>query len=142
MKDKMLKTAYDIAVSAHAGQMDKAGNDYILHPITVAKNLDAEDEKAAALLHDVIEDAGITAEQLQTAGIPEEVVVVVQAMTHVEGEDYFSYIQRVKRNPLAKKVKLQDLKHNCDVTRIPRPTKKDFDRIKKYERAIAILLEA
>lgn len=141
MKDKMVKVAYDIAVSAHAGQMDKAGNDYILHPITVAKNLDAEDEKAVALLHDVMEDSGITAEQLQTAGIPEEVVVAVQAMTHVEGEDYFSYIQRVKRNPLAKKVKLQDLKHNSDVTRIPRPTKKDFDRIKKYERAIAILME-
>ena len=98
---KMVKTAERIARRAHAGQVDKAGVPYAHHPAWVAARVEGDDAKAAAWLHDVLEDTSLTADDLRRAGIPEEVVHTVEVLTHAEGESYQDYLERVARPPLA-----------------------------------------
>lgn len=129
--------AIDFAKMAHKGQVDKAGKDYILHPMFIADQMDTEIEKTVAYLHDVVEDTKYTLDDLRDFG--SEVVDAVDHLTRRKNEDYFDYIDRVKENELARKVKLADLKHNADLTRIQNPTQKDKDRQRKYDRAIEIL---
>lgn len=135
----LVDKALSIAKKAHKGQLDKAGKDYILHPIHVSQQVKLEEEKAVALLHDVIEDTEITLEDLKKAGMPMDVVEAVNALTKVEGIDYFDYLKKVKENSLARVVKLADLKHNSDLSRIPEPSKKDLERNIKYKRAMEYL---
>lgn len=135
--DKALK----IATIAHKGQADKAGRPYINHPVFVASLVNTEEEKVTALLHDVIEDTEFTPRMLIEQGIPENVVEAVTILTHKKGTDYFEYIESIKGNSLAKTVKIADLMHNSDISRIPHPAKKDFERIEKYKRALSILDE-
>lgn len=97
---KMVKTAERIARRAHAGQVDKAGVPYAHHPAWVAARVEGDDAKAAAWLHDVLEDTNLTADDLRRAGIPEEVVHTVEVLTHAEGESYQDYLERVARHPL------------------------------------------
>ena len=139
---KMVKTAERIARRAHAGQVDKAGVPYAHHPAWVAARVEGDDAKAAAWLHDVLEDTSLTADDLRRAGIPEEVVHTVEVLTHAEGESYQDYLERVARHPLAARVKLADLAHNSDLSRIPQPTEQDYARIEKYRRARIFLEEA
>ena len=136
-----LSKALEIAVIAHNGQIDKAGKPYIGHPVYIALQMETEEEKAVALLHDVIEDTEYTEADLINAGIPENVVDAVKAITHPEGQDYYEYLQEVKKNPLALKVKIQDVMHNSDISRIERPTEKDYARLEKYKKAMKILNE-
>ena len=138
-KQPMLELALSIATEAHNGQFDKAGVDYIEHPIYVASQVDTEEEKAVALLHDVIEDSPFTAEELLLAGLPETVVTAVQVLTKKKEQDYQTYLETVKKNPLARVVKLADLKHNSDLSRLPSITAKDRERLKKYKKAIDFL---
>ena len=135
----MVDLALSIARQAHEGQLDKAGVDYIKHPIYVASQVETEEEKAVALLHDVLEDSSVTAEELLIAGLPETVVTTVQVLTKQTGQDYQTYLQAVKSNPLACRVKLADLKHNSDLSRLTSITEKDRARLKKYKKAIDFL---
>ena len=138
-KHPMLELALSIATEAHGGQFDKAGIDYIEHPIFVASQVDSEEEKAVALLHDVIEDSSVTAEELLNAGLPETVVTAVQILSKKKGQDYQTYLKTVKSNPLARVVKLADLKHNSDLLRLETITDKDLERLEKYKKAIDYL---
>ena len=135
----MFDIALSIATEAHRGQFDKAGVDYIEHPIYVASQVVTEEEKAVALLHDVIEDSHYTAEELLQAGLPETVVTAVQVLTKKKEQDYQTYLETVKKNPLARVVKLADLKHNSDLSRLSSITEKDRERLKKYKKAIDFL---
>ena len=138
-KQPMLELALSIATEAHKGQFDKAGVDYVEHPIYVASQVDSEEEKAVALLHDVIEDSPFTAEELLLAGLPETVVTAVQILSKKKGQDYQTYLKTVKSNPLARAVKLADLKHNSDLSRLENITDKDLERLEKYKKAIDYL---
>ena len=138
-KQPMLELALSIATEAHNGQFDKAGVDDIEHPIYVASQVDTEEEKAVALLHDVIEDSPFTAEELLLAVLPETVVAAVQILSKKKGQDYQTYLENVKSNPLARVVKLADLKHNSDLSRLRSVTDNDLERLEKYKRAIDYL---
>ena len=135
-----LELAYAIALAAHKGQVDKVGVDYINHPLTVSKNCNTENEKIVALLHDVLEDTLVTKEDLLQF-FDTEIVEAVCLLTHKEEDSYMDYLAKIKANPLAKAVKIQDLKHNMDLSRIPNPTEKDFERNEnKYKPALNYLL--
>ena len=138
-KQPMLELALSIATKAHRGQFDKAGIDYIEHPIYVASQVDTEEEKAVALLHDVIEDSPFTSEELLLAGLPEIVVAAVQILSKKKGQDCQIYLENVKSNPLARVVKLADLKRNSDLSRLSSVTDKDLERLEKYKKAIDYL---
>ena len=138
-EQSIVDLALSIARKAHEGQLDKAGVDYIEHPIYVASQVATEEEKAVALLHDVIEDSPVSAEELLQAGLPETVVTAVQVLTKKKEQDYQTYLETVKKNPLARVVKLADLKHNSDLSRLSSITEKDRERLKKYKKAIDFL---
>ena len=138
-EQSMVDLALSIARKAHEGQLDKAGVDYIEHPIYVASQVDTEEEKAVALLHDVIEDSPVSAKGLLQAGLPETVVTAVQVLTKKKEQDYQTYLETVKKNSLARVVKLADLKHNSDLSRLSSITEKDRERLKKYKKAIDFL---
>lgn len=138
----MTRAAIRIMWAAHREQTDKSGVPYVFHPWHVAEQMKDEETTAAALLHDVIEDSDITAEDLLAAGISEPVVEAVKLLTHSKEEPYMDYLARVKDDPIARAVKLADLGHNRDVTRFDRPmTEHDMERLEKYMKAIAMLTE-
>lgn len=140
-KDARVRRAFDIARQAHAGQVDKGGVDYINHPLTVASSV-GEDVSAiiVALLHDVAEDTAITLDELQ-AEIPLTAAELdaLKLLTHDDATPYLEYIERIKSNELAAKVKAADLKHNSDLSRIKNPAAEDLERVKKYRLALEIL---
>ena len=140
-EQSMVDLALSIARKAHEGQLDKAGVDYIKHPIYVASQVESEEEKAVALLHDVLEDSPITVEELLIAGLPEEIVTAVKVLTKKPMQDYQAYLETVKTNPLALVVKLADLKHNSDLSRLTSITKKDRERLKKYKKGFSEQVE-
>ena len=123
--------AFQIAKKAHSKQVDKAGKDYILHPMKVASYMDTDTEKAVAYLHDVLEDKNVTEDELRNM-FPNEIVDTVIILTHRKDESYFEYISRVSTSKLAKKI-------NLDITRIKEPTKQDYQRLEKYKTAILYL---
>ena len=135
----MIDIALAIAKKAHAGQVDKAGVDYIQHPLYVASQVKTEQEKAVALLHDVLEDSDITAADLLAYGLSNEVVTAVQTLTKKKGQSYQDYLEKVKSNNLARVVKLADLKHNSDLSRLKTVSNTDYQRVKKYKNAIRYL---
>jgi (p)ppGpp synthase/HD superfamily hydrolase len=134
-----LERAIEIACRAHAGQVDKAGAPYILHPLRMMLAVRSPEERMAAVLHDVVEDSTVSLEQLRAEGFPAAVVAAVEALTKREGEAYEAFIRRVAPNALAREVKLADLRDNSDLSRIAEPTEKDRARIEKYRRAMATL---
>lgn len=136
-----VEKAHEIARKAHAGQVDKAGRDYIKHPETVASFVSGNTAKAIAYLHDVLEDTALTAEDLLAEDIPLIVVDAVSLLTHDKNEPYFDYLARVKKNELARRVKLVDLRHNSDLSRLENPTAQDFARLEKYHQAQKFLEE-
>jgi (p)ppGpp synthase/HD superfamily hydrolase len=138
---KLIEKSLQIALRAYAGKTDKAGREYILHPLRVMAKMDTELEMSAALLHDVIEDSEITAEQLLAEGIPAEVVQAVQFLSKTENEEYQDFVARTKRNKLAAKVKIADIEDNMDVLRLASLDEYDLARIKKYHSAWRFLKE-
>jgi hypothetical protein len=129
----ILDRAKAIATSAHEGQVDKAGKPYIEHPMRVMNMGKTVEEKIAGVLHDVVEDSDWTFEMLEKEGIPKDVMDALRCVTKLsEDEDYDHFIERVKTNPLAVKVKLNDLKDNMDITRLGEVTEKDLGRLNKY----------
>ena len=136
MKQSQSKKAYEIAKKAHLGQIDRAGEDYIKHPENVASFVNSDEEKAVAYLHDVIEDTELTLEDLREYGFSEEVLKAVDVITKKKGQDYQTYLNSVKENKLARVVKLADLGHNSDLTRLIDITEKDRERKEKYQKTI------
>jgi len=130
-----LEKAILIAVEAHQGQKDKAGDPYILHPLRVMLWMSSETERIAGVLHDIVEDSGRTMADLKKEGFSEKVLEVIDCLTRREKEDYEEFIGRVQLNPAARKVKIADLEDNMDILRISEPTGKDWERLKKYHRA-------
>src|SRR5512137_1576568 len=112
-----LEQAIAFAALAHEGQKDKVGATYVLHPLRVMLRVHSDAERRVAVLHDVVEDCGVSLDELREKGLPEEEVVAVQALTKVEGEDYEAFIERAGQNALAWKVKLADLADNLDRSR-------------------------
>ena len=139
MKQSQSEKAYEIAKKAHLGQIDKAGEDYIKHPEKVASFVNSDEEKAVAYLHDVIEDTELTLEDLREYGFSEEVLEAVDVITKKKGQDYQTYLNSVKENKLARVVKLADLRHNSDLTRLINIREKDIERKEKYQKAIDFL---
>lgn len=139
MKQSQSEKAYEIAKKAHLGQVDKAGEDYIKHPEKVASFVKTDEEKAVAYLHDVIEDTELTLEDLNKYDFSKEVLEAVDIITKKRGEDYQSYLNSVKKNKLARAVKLAELRHNSDLTRLIKVTEKDIKRKEKYQKAIDFL---
>ena len=139
--EELLALAKRIALTAHEGQVDKAGAPYCHHPAFVANQVSRPEAKAVGWLHDVVEDSEWTLEDLLAEGIWPEVVEGVDAITKRAGEAYECYLDRVKANPFALAVKLADLTHNMDLSRIATPTEKDFARIEKYRWAVDYLSE-
>lgn len=138
----ILDRAKAIATSAHEGQVDKAGKPYIEHPMRVMNMGKTVEEKIAGVLHDVVEDSDWTFEMLEKEGIPKDVMDALRCVTKLsEDEDYDHFIERVKTNPLAVKVKINDLKDNMDITRLGEVTEKDLARLNKYIRAYRQLTE-
>lgn len=137
----LVRQAFKLAYEAHYGQFDKAGLPYILHPIEVAEQLDSEYEMCVALLHDILEDTTVTAEQLREK-FPVEIVEAIKLLTRSENMSYMDYVRRAKTNPIARKVKMADLRHNMREDRLLEITEKDRARIKKYQKALKILEEA
>lgn len=134
-----LERAIAIAAMAHEEQVDKAGMPYVLHPLRMMLSVDTPEARMAAVLHDVVEDTAVTLEQLRAEGFPEAVIEAVEALTKRDGEDYEAFVRRVAPNPIARKVKLADLRDNSDLSRITEPTERDRQRIEKYRRAIEYL---
>ena len=131
-----LQRAIEIATEAHKGQFDKSGKDYIGHPLRVMEMGRTEDEKIVGVLHDVIEDTDWTFEKLAEEGFSQEVLSALRCVTKLsENENYDDFIDRVKKNPLAVVVKINDLTDNMDIRRLPYLSDKDIKRLKKYLKA-------
>ena len=130
-----LNTAIAIAAKAHEGQVDKGGAPYILHPLRVMLDVEGEHAQMAAVLHDVIEDTDVTVKDLADAGIPEPVIAAVIALTKLPGMSRMDAAKMAAANPIAMRVKIQDLRDNMDLRRIPRPGPKDYARVAEYNAA-------
>ena len=134
-----LESAIAIATRAHQGQLDKAGAPYILHPLRVMQHMDSEEAKMVAVLHDVVEDTSVTLEELRAINFSETVVDAVDSLTRRAEESYEAFIERVKLNSLARKVKLADLEDNMDLQRLQHITDRDKQRWHRYAKACAAL---
>ena len=136
---KLTNQAMQIAYRAHHGQLDKSGIPYIFHPYHLAEQMPDEYTTCVALLHDVVEDTDVTLEQLSEV-FPKEIVEAVALMTHEAGTDYLIYVEKIRHNSIAKTVKLADLRHNSDLTRLEKPDEAAAKRWEeKYSKALAIL---
>jgi len=137
----LIEKSLEIALKAYSGQKDKAGEAYILHPLRIMAKMESVEEMCVALLHDVIEDSEITAENLFAGGLPSSVVIAVEALTKLEGENYEEFIDRVMDNSLATKVKIADIEDNINVLRLNSVNEADLQRVAKYHRAWKKLTE-
>jgi (p)ppGpp synthase/HD superfamily hydrolase len=135
-----LERAIAIAAEAHAGQVDKGGQPYILHPLRVMLRTNSSAERMAAVLHDVVEDSSVTLDFLRTEGFPPEVIHAVDALTKRHGESRIDAAHRAKQDPIARLVKLADNAENMDLSRIDEPTERDYARIEEYKIVRSILL--
>jgi (p)ppGpp synthase/HD superfamily hydrolase len=139
----LLERGLLLAVRAHLGQTDKAGQPYVFHPLRLMLAMETEEEKLAALLHDVVEDSAITLDDLRREGFPETVVQAVDALTRRKpAESYEEFVARAARHPVARRVKLADLRDNMDITRLAELTPKDTQRLTRYLRAWRFLRDA
>ena len=136
----LTKRAIQFAFDAHRGQYDKSGFPYITHPLHVAESMESEDECVVALLHDVLEDTDITTEDLTRIGISDRQIAALKLLCHDDSVPYLEYVQSIRVDPIARKVKLADLHHNSDLTRLNVITTQDIERVEKYKQAIEILL--
>ncbi len=134
-----LEDAISLAVEAHRGQKDKAKAPYILHPLRVMLRMETETDKIVAVLHDVLEDSEATARDLQKAGYSAEIVEAIKYLTRSKEEEYEQFIERVKGNTLAVKIKIADLEDNLNFERIKEPNEDDLKRYERYRRALATL---
>ena len=135
----LTKKAVRIAYNAHKEQVDKSGLPYIFHPFHLAEQMETENEIITALLHDVVEDTEITFDELRSHGFSESVLETLSLLTHDDDTEYMDYIEKISKNLLAKKIKLADLRHNSDTTRLDVIDEKINSRLEKYRKAINFL---
>lgn len=138
---KMTKVALNLCFEAHKNQRDKSGMPYVFHPFHLAEQMKDEKTTIVALLHDVVEDTDVTLDDIRNMGFDDEVVAAIELMTHDLNVPYMEYVSRIKKNPISKAVKLADLHHNSDITRLDEVTARDEERLKKYAEAIRLLEE-
>ena len=136
----LTKKALKFCFEAHKDQQDKSGLPYVFHPFHLAEQMDTEETVCVALLHDVVEDTDYTLEDLIAMGFPKPVTDALALMTHDENVPYLDYVAKLKDNPVARQVKLADLKHNSDLTRLDRIDEKALERVEKYRKATQLLL--
>ncbi len=137
----LTKKAMKIAFEAHKEQKDKSGLPYIYHPIHLAEQMEDEVTTCVALLHDVVEDTEITFEDLIKEGFTDEIISALKLMTHDDSVPYMDYVAMLKYNPIARTVKLADLRHNSDPTRLDVIDEKAQKRNEKYQKAIRLLMD-
>lgn len=135
------KKALKLCFEAHKEQVDKSGMPYVFHPFHVAEEMDDEETTVVALLHDLIEDTDYTLDDLRNMGFSNKVVEAIEAMTHLPEVSYEDYLRNIKRNPIAKKVKLADVRHNSDQTRLDVIDERAEYWKKKYQFAYQVLCE-
>ena len=136
---EMTKKALKLCFEAHKEQIDKSGMPYVFHPFHLAEQMQDEESTIVALLHDVIEDTDYTLDDLRKMGFGDSVLAAINLMTHEDGVPYMDYVEQIKTNPVAKTVKLADLRHNSDMTRLEVVTPRDQERAEKYLAAIKLL---
>lgn len=137
----LTKKALRLCFDAHKEQTDKTGMPYVFHPFHLAEQMTDEISTVCALLHDVVEDTDYSLEDLTKMGYPSEVIDVLRLLTHDPEVPYFDYVKAISVNPIAKQVKLADLAHNSDVTRLDEIDERAIARTEKYKKAIALLSE-
>ena len=138
---KETKKALALCFNAHKDQLDKSGLPYVFHPFHLAEQMETEDTTVLALLHDVVEDTDYTFEDLQNLGFAPKVIEALKLLTHGNDVEYMDYVANLKSNPLAKAVKLADLKHNSDLSRLDKVDEYAIKRQQKYLNAIKLLEE-
>lgn len=137
-----LEKAIVLAATQHAGQRDKGGQPYILHPLRLVLKLNTPTEQIVAVLHDVLEDTVTTADDLIQLGFSTEIIQAIQALTKRQGESRVDAAKRTALNPIATMVKYVDVLDNMNLDRIPNPTQRDFARIEEYRVVLEILEQA
>ncbi len=133
------KKAMKLCYEAHKGQVDKSGMPYVFHPFHVAEQMTDEATTIVALLHDVVEDTDYTLEDLAAEGFGKDILGAVALMTHEDDVPYLDYVAKLKDNPIARAVKLADLAHNSDLSRIGEVDDETRERLEKYKKAMALL---
>lgn len=133
------KKALNLCFEAHKEQRDKSGMPYVFHPFHLAEQMETEETTIVALLHDLVEDTDYTIEDLTNMGFGKNITDAIALMTHTDDVDYMDYVRAIKENPIAKAVKLADLQHNSDLTRLDVVDEKALQRREKYQKAIALL---
>ena len=135
-----LERAIEIAVAAHKGAVDKGGQPYILHPLAVMMDLKTDQEKIVGVLHDVVEDTDWTFEALKEEGFSEEVIEALRSVTKSDSDSsYLDFIERAKANAIGRNVKIADLKHNMDLSRIHSISNLDLERFERYKKSLEII---
>lgn len=137
----MTKKALKLCFDSHKEQLDKSGMPYVFHPFHLAEQMTDENTTVVALLHDVVEDTDCTFEDLAQMGFNAEVIAALKLMTHDDETPYMEYVSRLKHNPIARAVKLADLAHNSDLTRLEIVDDRAMKRVEKYAAAIRLLNE-
>ena len=137
----LTKKALKLCFDAHKGQTDKSGIPYVFHPFHLAEQMETEETTIVALLHDVVEDTDYTIENLIEKGFGKEIIDALVLLTHDDKVDYMEYVKAIKKNPIAKAVKLADLRHNSDLSRLDVVDEKALERREKYLKAIDLLEE-
>ena len=137
----LTKKAMKLSFEAHKDQVDKSGIPYVYHPFHLAEQMNTEETVVVALLHDVVEDTDYTIQDMIEMGFPQSVTDALTLMTHSKNVPYLEYVVKLKENPIAREVKIADLRHNSDVSRLDTVDEKAIARIEKYKMAIAILCE-
>lgn len=135
------KMALKLCFEAHKNQTDKSGIPYVFHPFHLAEQMKDEATTIAALLHDVIEDTDYTMADLEKMGFPADVLEALELLTHKDDTPYMEYVAKIKDNPIAKAVKLADLEHNSDLSRLDVVDEKALKRREKYRQAFCLLNE-
>ena len=137
----LTKKALKLCFAAHKEQQDKSGLPYVFHPFHLAEQMEDELTTVTALLHDVVEDSPYTLTDLREMGFPEEVLAALALLTHDDDTPYLDYVARIKENPIARAVKLADLRHNSDLSRLDHVDDRALQRVEKYKKALALLEE-
>ncbi|SHO59172.1 GTP pyrophosphokinase [Vibrio quintilis] len=138
-KKNSLDLAIQIATQAHSGQIDKAGQPYVLHPLRVMFQFDSEKERIVAVLHDVIEDSDMSLSEIKCCGFSDEITEALDCLSRKQAESYDDFIDRILTNKLACIIKIEDIKDNLNVTRLNKLQEKDLKRIYKYHQALGRL---
>ena len=135
----LTKKAITLMFNAHKDQLDKSGIPYVFHPFHLAEQMNTEETTVVALLHDVVEDTDYSIEDIESMGFGKSVCDALRLLTHDKNVPYMDYVRRIKENPIATAVKIADLKHNSDLTRLDAVSSDDKERVEKYREALRIL---